>query len=173
MKKLSALFIVLALVLTSCSSDDSNSSDATGDLVGIWTGVSVDYFGTTVTVVPGADDLVADFVGEAYDIDYTLTFTEDPNEIFSEGSYSIELTTTIMGVDQVDNVENLEFIEDSSSWSRDGDQLTTVSNGESFTTTILELTDSMLSLGLVQTQDVSQQGFDITTTINSVATYTR
>jgi hypothetical protein len=172
MKKLNILFIAFAFILASCSSDDDSSSDTSGDLVGTWIGQDVDYSGSTVTEIPGQDNLVADFVGEAYDVDYTLTFSENPNELVSEGSYSIELTTTTLGQTQVDNVENLEVLSDGT-WSRTGDQLTIVSNGETSTGTILELTDTSLIVEINEVQDISQQGFTITTTVNAITTFTR
>ena len=171
MKKLSFLFIAFVFTLTSCSTDDSDtSSDSSGDIVGTWIGLDVDYSGSTVTVIPGSADLVSDYVGEAYDVDYTLTFSENPNELVSEGSYSIELTTTTLGQTQVDNLENLEFLSDGT-WNKVGDQLTIVSNGATSTGTILELTSTSLILELNQVQDVSQQGFTITTTINAITTF--
>jgi hypothetical protein len=175
MKKLSLLFIAFTFVLTSCSSDDGDSSgngDVSGDIVGTWIGVDVDYSGSTVTQIPGAPDLVADFVGEAYDVDYTLTFSENPNELVSEGSYSIELTTTTLGQSQTDNVEDLEFLSDGT-WDKVGDQLTVVSNGETSTGTIVELTDTSLIVEIDQVQDISQQGFVINTTVNVITTFTR
>ncbi len=173
MKKLNLLFIALALVLTSCSSDDGDSSgDISGDIVGTWIGQDVDYSGSTVTQIPGSDDLVADYVGEAYDVDYTLSFSENPNELVSEGSYSIMLTTTTLGQTQVDNLENLEFLSDGT-WNKVGDQLTIVSNGETSTGTIIELTNTSLIIEQNQVQDVSQQGFTIITTVNAITTFTR
>jgi len=51
MKNLKFLFIAFTLVLmTSCSSDDDSSTpvnDVTGDLLGTWIGVTVDYTSTT------------------------------------------------------------------------------------------------------------------------------
>lgn len=173
MKKLSLLFIVFAL--TSCSSDDIDSSgngNIYGDILGTWIGVDVNYSGSTVTEIIGEPSLTADFVGEAYDVDYTLTFSENPNELVSEGSYSIELTTTTLGQSQTDNVEDLEFLNDGA-WDRAGDQLTIVSNGETSVGTILELTDTSLILEIDEVQDISQQGFVINTTLNVIATFTR
>ena len=173
MKKINLLFVlVLTLLVASCSSDDDdNSSDTSGDILGTWNGVDVEYTGDTTTEGQG-QTLVADFVGDAYDVDYTMTFTENPNELTAIGSYSIELTTTVAGQTQVQNVENLEFIGDST-WSISGNELTATSNGETDVLDILELTDTTLKLGLTTTEDLSQQGFIITSNIDVVMTYTR
>jgi hypothetical protein len=173
MKKLNYLFIVLALVLTACSSDDDSNppGDTSGDLIGTWIGQDVDYTGSSSTTVQG-QSFDATFVGEAYDVDYTLTFTENPNEIISDGSYSIELTTTALGQTQVDNVENLEFL-NSGTWTQSGNMLTVISEGNESEATILQLTDTMLVLELIDSQTVVQEGIEVSSTINATVTYTR
>lgn len=173
MKKLNYLFIALALVLTACSGDDDggNPSDTSGDILGTWIGQDVDYTGTSSTSVQG-QSINSTFVGEAYDVDYTLTFTENPNEVVSDGSYSIELTTTALGETFTENVENLEFL-NSGAWSRSGNQLTITDNGEDTVATIVELTSTMLVLEVSETESVSEQGIDVSTNIDVVVTYTR
>lgn len=172
MKKLHFLFIILALSLTACSTDDDSNGSTSGDIVGTWIGVDVDYSGSTVTEIPGGDDLVSDFVGEAYDVNYSITLSENPNNLSSDGSYSIELTTTTLGQTQVQNIENLEF-ESVGTWSKVGDQLTIVSNGATSVGTILELTSTSMKLQQNQVEDVSQQGLTITSTVNAITTYTK
>lgn len=164
--------MIFSLALTSCSSDDGNGgSNTSGDIVGVWIGQDVDYTGSSTTEFQG-QSIVADFVGEAYDVDYTLTFSEDPNEVVADGSYSIELTTTVAGQTQVDTVEDLEFLNDGT-WSRSGDELTVVSNGETSVLTIVELTDTMLRLATSETEEVTEQGVSITTVVDVEVIYTR
>ena len=172
MKKLNLLCIAFVFALTSCSSDDDNSSaDVSGDIIGTWIGLDVEYSGRTVTEFLG-QEIVADFVGEAYDVDYTLTFSENPNEIVSSGSYSLEVTTTALGQVQVENIENIEGL-GNGTWNKDGDQLTIVSGGETTVGTIVELTSTSLILELSEVQDISQDGLIIATTINAIATFTK
>ena len=173
MKKFNFLFIVIALLFASCSDDDSvnDPGDISGDLLGTWIGVDVDYTGDSTTEVQG-QQFVADFVGEAYDVDYTLTFTENPNEVVANGSYSIELTTTTMGISQVDNVENLEFLNDGS-WLRTGNQLSVTTDGETTVATILELTATSLILGSSQTEEINEQGISVTSNIDVIMTYSK
>lgn len=173
MKKLNLLCIAFALVLTACSSDDDGGTPAntSGDLLGTWIGVDVDYTGNSTTSAQG-QTLESTFVGEAYDVDYMLTFTENPNEVVADGSYSIELTTTTLGQSQVDNIENLEFINDGT-WSRVGDQLTIVNGEATSVGTIVELTDTMLRLAISQTDTQTQPDFEFTSTVNAVMTYTK
>lgn len=161
----------LVFSLASCSSDDSDGPSTSGDLLGVWIADDVNYSGSTVTEAQG-QTLTADFVGEAYDVDFTLTITENPNNIVSDGSYSIELTTTVLGQSSTQDVTGIEFLE-TGTWSRDGNQLTITANGESSVGTIAELTDSTLVIEVDQVEDLSEQGISIESTINSVVTFTR
>ncbi|WP_323787666.1 hypothetical protein [Psychroserpens sp.] len=177
MKKLHVLFIALALVFTACSSDDNNTNndpgdgDVNGELLGLWNAVDVLYTGDTVVEVAG-QTIVTDFVGESYDVDFTLEFTENPNEYVSEGSYSVELTSTTLGQTQVFDVPNLEFIGDGT-WTRDGNEITTMANGDEGVMTILELTATTLRLGYQTVEVINNQGTLNTTTIDLVTIYSR
>ncbi|WP_033962077.1 lipocalin family protein [Psychroserpens jangbogonensis] len=175
MKKFNFLFIALTLVLTACSSDDNDNSndpgDVNGELIGIWDAVDVLYSGDTVIEVAG-QTIVTDFVGESYDVDFTLEFSENPNEFVSEGQYSVELTSTTLGQEQVFDVPNLEFVGDGT-WTRDGSQLTTVSNGDEGTMTILELTNTTLRLRYQTVEVINNQGTLNTTTIDLETIYSR
>lgn len=173
MKKLNYLCLVLFLVFASCSNDDDGDtpSDVSGDLLGVWVGQTLDFTGTAVTEYLG-QDVVADLVGEAYDVDYTLTFTENPNEVTTDGSYNLEVTTTALGQTQTETLENVELLGDGT-WERSGNVLTIESQGQIAVATILELTDTTLKLGIETTQDVSQQGLIFATTVNAITTYTR
>ena len=75
------LFTAFISLAVSCSSDDSNPTPSSnGNIIGVWKGTTVDYTGTTTTTAQG-QTMTADYVGEAYDVDYTLTFTANPNEV--------------------------------------------------------------------------------------------
>ncbi|MCK7590568.1 lipocalin family protein [Subsaxibacter sp. CAU 1640] len=164
--------MAFSLVIFSCSSDDSDdSSDTSGNLLGTWVAVDVDYNGSSTTTFQG-QTIPSTFVGEAYDVNYSLVFTENPNELMADGTYSIELTTTSMGQTQVDNLENLEFATNGT-WERSGNELTIVSQGQTRIYTIVELTDSTFKMGIQTVEELSQNGLDYSVTINLLATYTR
>ncbi len=172
MKKLNYLCVALLLLFASCSNDDGGTPpDVSGDLLGVWIGQDVDFTGTAVTEYLG-QDIVANLVGEGYDVDYTLTFSENPNEVISDGSYNLEYTMTVLGQTQTDTMENVDLLGDGT-WERSGNVLTIESQGQIAIATILELTDTTLKLGIETTQDVSQQGLIFATTINAITTYTR
>lgn len=169
LSNLSILFIALFLSLTSCSTDSDNL--LTGDIIGTWAGTALDYSGKTVATVQG-QTINTDYVGEAYDMNYTLTFKEDPNIIISEGSYSIKLTGTVLGQTSVQNIENIEFLE-AQSWSKDGNILKLTNNEKSYDCTIVELTDSALKLSLSTEEDISQQGATVTATVNATMAFVK
>ena len=170
MRKFSILFFVLTLVLSACSSDDS-PLETSGNIVGTWIGVDVDYTGTSETTASG-ETIKATFVGESYDANYSLIFTENPNEVISEGTYSLKLTTKVSEQTQVSNSENLTFL-NSGTWDKVGDQLTIVGDGQTSTATILELTDTTLKIEINETQSVSAQDVTVKYVIDVIATYTR
>jgi len=176
MKQLSILFITLILVLTSCSSDDSIPKTS-GNIAGTWQMISYDYRGESTTTAQG-QTLTSDFIGEAYDIDYTITFEENPNKLSSDGSFSIELTTTILGQTSTQNIEDvlgLEGLEVVSvgTWEIVNGQLVTTANGEIGNMDILELTESSLILSIKDTQNLSQSGVSIEADIEAIMSFKR
>ena len=174
MKKLNIkkilLLLVTSVILVSCS-DDDDTIQFTGDLVGIWNAVSVDYTGTTVTEAPGVS-ITADYVGEGYDVDFFMTVSEDPNVITANGSYSIELTTTAQGQSFTDFQEGLEFVNEAS-WAMSGNTLTMTVDGVSTDFSITELTETRLIIEATEEEDFSQSGASITTSTNIVLVFAR
>ncbi len=166
------LFTTFLALTISCSKDDDNPTTANnGNIVGVWKGTTVDYTGSTTTSGQG-QTISADYVGEAYDVDYTLTFTENPKKVISDGSYSIELTTTINGQSTTQNVEGLEFLS-SGDWNINGDTLSITVDNETDDATIMELTDTTLVLKAVETQTMNQGGFTVTSTTQVILSFTK
>ncbi len=171
MKIFKILFLSTLLFATSCSSDNNNDDNTTADLIGDWTGTAVDYTGTSVTEGGGVS-ITSTFVGTGYDVNYVLTFSENPNEMTADGTYSIELETTIQGQTTTQNFENLQF-DTVGEWTRDGNVLTITQNGETQEAVITELTDTNLTLEMDSEVIQQQSGFTITTTTHVIAKYTR
>ncbi|MCZ4319875.1 lipocalin family protein [Aequorivita viscosa] len=166
------LFTALISLTVSCSSDDDSSTPANnGDIIGVWQGTAVDYRGTTTTTAQG-QTITADYVGEAYDVDYTLTFTENPNKVISDGSYSIELTTTVNGQSTTQNVPNLEFLS-TGDWSINGSTLSITVDNVTDDATIIELTNNSLILNVVESQTTTEQGITIVSTTDVTLSFTK
>lgn len=166
------LFTAFISLTVSCSKDDDKPSQQNnGDIVGVWKGTTVDYSGTTTTSGQG-QTITAEYVGEAYDVDYTLTFTDNPKEVTSEGSYSIELTTTINGQSTTQNLEGLEFLS-SGDWSINGNKLVINVNNDTDEASIVELSDNNLVLKGVENQTLSQGGFTVTSVTEVILSFTK
>lgn len=164
MKKVNILSIALVLILSSCSSDNSKPQ-ALDDIVGTWEMIDYGYNGTTVTSAQG-QTISTDFVAEAYDINYELTFEENPNNLSAEGSLSIEVTSTTLGQTTTQNSENLSVLEDGM-WDILNNELVILTNGEESKMKIEKLTESSLILSIATEEDLSQAGISIISTINA------
>lgn len=178
------LVLCTVLALASCSTDDNGgSSDTSGDIVGTWEMVTFDYEGTSTTEFDG-ETFTADFVGVGQNIDYTIEFTENPNEFSGQGSYDIELSTTIAG-QTTTQVESINDTTSTGSYEISGNTITfdgvLVSAGSMAPTmgtegsvgTISELTDSTLVLTQEATEMQSVNGATISITIVSETVFTR
>ncbi len=164
----------LVTVFASCKNNDDDGGTPDVDLIlGLWTGTGVDYSGTTVTEASG-QTITADFTGESFDENYTLNISSDPNEFTSEGTYSLELTTTVLGQSSTETVTGLTLF-DSGTWELNGSELTITSGGETSTGTIVELTENTLRISATEEETVTDPdlGFTITTTVTAIATYTK
>ncbi|MBG43755.1 MAG: hypothetical protein CL530_07280 [Aequorivita sp.] len=166
------LFTAFISLTISCSKDDDNPApENNGNIIGVWKGTTVNYTGSTTTTAQG-QSITADYVGEAYDVDYTLTFTENPKKVVSDGSYSIELTTTVNGQSTTQNVENLELLS-SGDWSINGNTLSITVDNETDDATIVELTNNNLVLNVVETETNTGSGFTVTSTTDVTLSFTK
>jgi type 1 fimbria pilin len=164
------LLFVLGLFLVGCNKDD-DSPTPNAELTGVWNCTDVDYTGTSVTEVMG-QSITADFVGAGYNIDFTLTIVEDPNEITSDGSYDIKLTTTNLGQSNVQNIENIPFTY-VGAWSQEGNIMTIDMNGVTSDATIVELTANSLELNMLDVRIINNGGATLTTTTEMVVKFTK
>lgn len=184
--KLTKLFLVFLLAIAvSCGDDDNETmtpvnddtpdemdgssdtmNDNTASIIGMWEVTSIDASGTSTAEIAG-QTIVTDFVGEGMDLNYTVTFTEMPNEVAAEGDYNIELTTTIAGQSITETIPGILFI-DSGNWEIEGDQITINSNDMESTATITTLTDTTLVIEITDSEFViEQQGVETTATVSA------
>ncbi|WP_299768591.1 lipocalin family protein [uncultured Dokdonia sp.] len=183
--KLTFLFL-FAIIIASCSDDDSNetpdpmneetpenmdeSSDETEDesasVIGMWEVTSIDASGTSTVEIAG-QTIETEFLGEGIDLNYSVTFTEEPNEVTADGDYNIELTTTIAGQSITEVIPGILFI-DSGDWVIDGDQITISSNDMESTGTITTLNETTLVIEITDAEFViEQQGIETTAVVNA------
>jgi len=171
MKKIFLLSLigVFALVFTSCSNDEDAVSNANeSEIIGTWNLTALETKdGKSDTDFDG-NSIETTFSSVGKEFDTIVTFSEDPQNVTSEGSYTTILTTTFMGESQSEEIEGDDFFQ-SDKWRLDGSTLYFVSaDGEEIGLTITELTDSKMNLkyDLNDTVEV----FGGTTTVS--ATYT-
>lgn len=168
MKKYKFLVLAfLAVGIISCNSDDDadGGGDTSGDLIGTWIAESIDL---TNTISVTTDGITVETLQEGVGthIDATLTFSEDPDEFTSEGSFDLELTTTILGVSETETIEDVEFLDDGT-WTRSGDNLTLMNDDDTQGNATIEvLTDTELRLRIEQ--EVTEESDERTTTFNTV-----
>ncbi|MEC3908762.1 lipocalin family protein [Tamlana sp. 2201CG12-4] len=164
MKKSKLLFVAFLIALTSCSNE--KVSNESSDIVGTWKMVDYLYSGVTVTEVQ-SQTLSTDFTGEAYDMNNTITFKENPNVMISEGSFSLKVTSVVLGQTTVQNISDLKSVSDGT-WEMVNNELITESNGEVGKMKIDELTENSLVLSIKRQEDLSQAGATIISDIDAI-----
>ena len=182
MKKLLFTLAIALTTLISCESDlvsappsdSAGSGVTTGNIVGVWKMISLDYNGTTITTAQGVN-IVADFVGQGSDYNNTMEFTEAPNNYSTTGTYDIELTTTTAGQTSTSNTDDLDTASNGT-WEKNANVLTFTNasnNNEVSDATINILSDTTLKITTLVTKNISQQGVSVETTTNTVAVFER
>ena len=177
------IILTFALTLISCSDDDSDSSTINGDVSGEWMIESINYTGSSVTTAQG-NSITSNFTGESFDENATVTFNDD-NTFTSQGSYSIQLTTTTFGQTEDQSI-TIDDYNSEGDWSLDGDimtldgELASVSSGtptapdlgnsEPQEVVVQELTNDIMVLNSVTEQTVEQFGTTVDATTDMTIT---
>ncbi|OBQ56586.1 lipocalin family protein [Tamlana sp. s12] len=171
MKKITTLCLAFICILSSCSTDDDQGSNISGDIVGTWIGTGLTYDGTVETSFQGFP-ITSNFEGEAYDMTNTLTFNESPNTLVSEGSYSLKLTYDFNGVTQTEYVEDVQFLENGT-WEIEGNKLIITNNGEETPADFSFVSDDTLVFEINKVEESIVDGLTVVTTIKSIVTFER
>lgn len=169
--KTKLLLLSFAVILFSCSKDDDPMPTSDG-LLGTWTMTGLTYNGTTTTTITGSGSINADFTGTGKDMDYTTTFQSNPNTVTSAGSYTIRLTTTIMGQTSTDDYEFEEALSDGT-WELHGKTLTITNGSDSQEGIITKQTDTMLEVKVDLDQTESGAGYSIREVVHAVYTFSK
>ena len=169
MKKvvLFSIFTVFTLVFSSCSKDEDGVSDASeSKIAGSWNLTALETTdGRSDTNFEGTSiPTTFDAIGK--DFDTVVTFSEEPQIVTSEGSYTTVLTTTVMGETTTEEEAGEDFFQ-SDEWRLDGSTLYFGTGVEEVGFTITELTDSKMSLRYKMDETVDF--FGVTTSVS--ATY--
>ncbi len=173
MKTVRLLSLFFILIFTACSSDDALVV-ATENLSGSW---NLQRFDTEITTsfnvlglpVTSRSDAIAE------DIDVQITFSENPNTVVSDGSYTLVITTTVLGESQTEEISTTDEIL-SGTWTLNGNEVTITSTEpdieqdfQQITYRIIELTETRLRMRAnfetTQTIEGSEAELDFTSEI--------
>lgn len=146
MKKLLTPILLLLTIcfLISCDKDDENSS---GSLTGTWkmTDIHADDGVNTTFVGFLGQEIIYTYTFHGKDYATTTTFTENPNEFTSQGSYTVVTTVDLAG--SITTTENpVNAFAGTGTWSINGNTLTQDFGGQVSEFEILEFTKSKLRI---------------------------
>jgi hypothetical protein len=168
MKITKLLFLSIVVILFSCSEDEDPLPTSEG-MVGTWSVTGITYKGTTTTSGNGMN-VKADFTGTGKEMDFTTTFDSDPNTVTSEGSYVIELKTTVMGQSTTEDYTFNDIFTDGT-WTLNGRTLSVASGGTTQEGTITKQTSTTLEVRINLDESESDSGFTVTTEVQAVYTF--
>ena len=167
------LILTLAVTLFSCGSDDDNNvTSPNADLLGTWNGTSID--GTSNGTIE-EDGIRIPFTGTytGSNINYSLTFTENPNNITSEGTFDALGTIMIVGQTFLENLPGETFLDSTTAtWTRSGGILT-ISDEGTPDTYIMIITENTMTLTISITETVVDEGVTTTSTRDLTASFTK
>ncbi len=143
--------MAFAIVFSSCSKDDA--PDTSGDLVGTWKAVSVDYSGTETHTVRDAVTETT-ITGKGYKMNYELTFSETPNDLTSQGKYSVKETRVTNGEETKQNLGNQKLV-DNGTWAKTNAELEIAHFGKNTSLKIVKLSDSELILEKLEKEELT------------------
>ena len=134
------------MIFTSCSKDNNGSIDATeADIIGTWNLTALETTnGRTTTIIDG-ESTVTDFDAVGQDFATVVIFSENPQIVTSEGTYTTVITSTVMGETTTQEEQGENFFE-SDEWRLDGDILYFGTGEEELGFTIISLSDAEILL---------------------------
>lgn len=150
MRKLSLHLFNLTLVALFSCVDKGEEEINSNIIVGEWNLTAVDYEGTTTSQFGDIE-----FTGTGTDLNMTVTFSTDPNEVLSEGDFTLEMEMTFAGQTETVSQPNQGFV-GSGTWSVDGNVLSITTQGITQEAEIVELTTESLIVSAGLDQDLGQ-----------------
>ncbi|HYF71137.1 MAG TPA: hypothetical protein VD884_23575 [Ohtaekwangia sp.] len=167
MKITKFFFVSLLVLFFSCSEDEPSPALPTVEgLTGSWNMTAIDYSGTSATTFEGST-IKATFTGKGKNMDYTTAFSMDPNAVVSEGSYTIELKTTVAGQTTTEDHEFNDAFMDGT-WELDGRTLIITNDGVSQEAIITKQTDDVLEAKVNIEESFSESEITVTTKVKAI-----
>jgi len=139
-KAVLSILIALALVVTSCSSDDSQEVDLSVDITGAWDLVKQETRNGKISVTVEGEQVEASFSVDGKDFNYQQFFGSNPNTVTGEGSYTQVSTVSFFGQSETEEqiiTDNGEF--NGSTWQINGSNF--IINNEETGEVIFKITE--------------------------------
>ncbi|KGL64022.1 hypothetical protein [Polaribacter sp. Hel1_85] len=174
MKTKILLLLTVVTFLTACeTNDNANISITSADLIGTWnlTQQSIDNGSMILTTQEAT--LNATYSAYAEDIDFTYSFTENPNKLNLAGSYNLVATANFLGQNNTEKeeVDTSLYPIDAVEWSLNGNTLTIIEN-EDFPTilNVEEFSEGYLKLKgeIDETESIDGESVQIKATITII-----
>lgn len=168
------VLLTLTITLFSCGGDDDNNAPVSpnADLLGTWAGTSLSG-SITGTIEDSGNIIPISGTVTGSNLNYTITFTENPNNLTSQGTFDITFTIMANGQTFTEGSTGQRFLDsNTATWTRSGNNLTIVDDGETdnFSISIIGSTLTISSSEMTTEVDGSTT---TTRTINTSATFTK
>ena len=166
MKQFKIFFLItFAIIFSACSSDDDSNSSSNIDLIGAWQGISVDYESTS-TISAQGQNLITNCEGEGFDLNFQITFSDNPNEYVSTGAFSVTLICMALGQTFEQTSDDISILGDGT-WRLENNVLFLKDDGneDEVGAEITELSNGNLQLRIEETEVFQDNSISTSTTI--------
>jgi hypothetical protein len=162
-------FLAIVLVSISCSKDESITY-TNQDIIGTWTLNSVNYIAQLSATVGGLP-ITGSETGNAYSIDYDLTFSESPDEVVGVGTFGVNSTRSFYGQSTTTDTGVVDQSSDNA-WVLADNKIAMTFQDIDFEFKIVKISNGVMTLKGVQTTTEIIDGYIVTSkyTMNMVLT---
>jgi len=147
--KIKILLIITAILfLTGCASNDNTNSLilSPSALAGDWNLTSQTVEDGTFTATENGVTITATYTSFARDINVLFSFTENPNEVTQDGTYTLVNTISLLGQEEVEEEDVILSNSEVSNWSLENNILTITDNDVDILLSVEEFTDTYIKL---------------------------
>ena len=163
--KLLILIITFSFFFIACdSNEDPIINISSVDLIGTWNVTSQTIENGSINYTVDGETISVTYSARAEDLDFTISFSENPNIITADGSYTFIVTTTFMGQTNTDEIEAVSIDGlDSGNWSLTNNTIkVTETNGDAGLLTITEYAGNILKLKAIINESETIDGETLT-----------
>ncbi|GGZ71304.1 hypothetical protein [Algibacter mikhailovii] len=182
MKAFSPILVFLILLITSCSSDDAETS-VNENIIGTWIGTDLRVSGEIETE-RGGESVITILSGEGYDLTNTLVFSPSPNLVASAGELNMIISYTTDDDVIFEDIKGFELLGEGT-WEIQGSELIITDpnevveedveeeDGEERIVRVYKLTNKELVIGIVEKEEDIEDDVTTTSLIETVLSFIR